>query len=123
MIVGFTSNRQVGCSFLNWSFHYLCGDNFYYLARKKTWQPLPESPLTGSNAHFFEKNHPKECQEWKEMIDVSLFNHSGNNFSFYGCILKYKELFEEAISFSLDKNVKLIYVGTKNYSTYDLDSS
>jgi hypothetical protein len=117
MIIGFTSNGQVGCSFLNWSFHYLNGDNFYYQARKKNWLPLPNNPLNGLNAHFFKKNHPLTLSDWKETVELFLLNGNDRNFSFYGYV-KYQELFEEAIYFSLDKNVKLIYVGTKNYFTY-----
>jgi hypothetical protein len=133
MVVGLATFNELGATFLNWSFHYLSGDSFYYQLKKKTWLPLPDNPLTGSNAHLFERNHPLKLSDWKEMVELFLLNGNDNNFFFYGAVCdsrnedhvdakKYRELLKEAISFSLNKNVKIIYIGIKNYSIYKLMS-
>jgi hypothetical protein len=130
MIVGFTSCMQLGCTFLNWSLHYLSGDTRYWYEKEKSWLGLTKTPLTDINSHFFKKNHPQSIIEWKKIINSFLSrNDNDNNFSFYGHVSNdaakdlplYKENFTEAISFSLNKKIKLIYLGT-DYSIYSIVS-
>lgn len=124
MIVGFTSYSQLGCTFLNWSLHYLSGDTRTWYEEEKSWIDVIEDPLTSNDAHGFKKNHPMTMAEWKKTIDIFSSYDSNNNFSFYSCLARVKseqtlENFNEAISYSLDKKIKLIYIGT-DYSTYNI---
>jgi hypothetical protein len=124
MIVGFTSYGQLGCTFLNWSLHYLSGDTRTWYEEEKSWIRIIENPLTKNDSHGFKKNHPMTISDWKKLIDIFSSYDRNNKFSFYGITLgtgkKWNmENFNEAISYSIDKKIKLIYLGTE-YSTYNL---
>lgn len=127
MVIGFTSYRQLGCTFLNWSLHYLSGDTRYWHEKEKSWVGLTKTPLTNINSHFFKKNHPQSIIEWKKIINSFLSYDDNNNFSFYGHFfndasrdnIDHKENFKEAISFCLNKKIKLIYLCT-DYSIYSI---
>ena len=57
MIVCSTSTQSVGCTFLDWSVHFLTGQaEFFNVLRG--WTPLTHNPVTKLNAHGHEKNHP-----------------------------------------------------------------
>lgn len=133
MIVGFTSYGQLGCTFLNWSVHYLSGDTRTWYEEEKSWIRVIENPLTNNDSHGFKKNHPVTITDWKKIIDIFSSYDRNNNFSFYGSTLvphhvspsvgtdkkRTMENYHEAISYSLDKKIKLIYLGTE-YSAYNL---
>lgn len=56
-----TSARSVGCTFLDWSIHWLSGQSYFYQASAGDWIPLVQDPLLSSgvsNAHGHPKNHP-----------------------------------------------------------------
>jgi len=57
MIVCSTSVRSVGCTFLDWSIHFLTGQTDFYHALLG-WIPLVPNPVTKINAHGHNKNHP-----------------------------------------------------------------
>lgn len=63
----FTSILPIGCTFLDWSFHWLAGGNKYYSDNKKEWTELVLNPLRESDAHQHEKNHPCDVAEWTTM--------------------------------------------------------
>jgi hypothetical protein len=125
MIFGITSLTEIGCTFLNWSVHYLSGDTQTWREREKTWLDIPDNPLTRVNSHGFKKNHPKTMPEWKETIDILSSYDSNKIFSFHGLVRNYdhslveQTFVKEAISLSLDNGIKLLYLGTK-YSNYNL---
>jgi hypothetical protein len=125
MIFGFTSYTQLGCTFLNWSVHYLSGDTRTWREKEKSWIDVPENPLTSINSHNFKKNHTLTITEWKKMIDILSSYDSNDNFSFYLQLSTIEERtpehLNEVILLSLDKKIKLIYLGT-DYSTYNLAS-
>ena len=58
MIFATTSPKSVGCTFVDWSVHYLSGKNTFFSVRHNQWLPLIENPLTTDNAHHHKKNHP-----------------------------------------------------------------
>lgn len=132
MVVGFATYNELGGTFLNWSFHYLSGDSFYYHLKRGQEIKIPENPLTGINSHLFEPNHPLKLSDWKKTVELFLSNDRGSNFSFYGSVVdsvsgddhikKYKELLKESISFSLNKKVKIVYIGFEDYCIYKLMS-
>lgn len=57
MIIAFNSTTGIGCTFLNWSLHWLSGDKVYWNEEEKKWLELPVNPLTDINAHLFKKNN------------------------------------------------------------------
>ena len=68
MIYAVTSISSVGCTFLDWSIHFLSNQNYFYNIDKGVI-PLTHNPLTKQNAHAHEKNHP-EVRETQEFIDI-----------------------------------------------------
>lgn len=53
-----TSTSQVGVSFLDWSLHWLAGNDQVYIVDQESWSDVPKDPLTRNNAHQHPKNHP-----------------------------------------------------------------
>jgi len=54
-----TANNTVGCTFLDWSLHFLNGQTKYYRIKEKEWIPLIDNPLSFDlveNAHGHNKN-------------------------------------------------------------------
>jgi len=84
MIIAFTSIHPSGVTFLDWSYHFLKGnDTFWHL--KKGWQPLPQDPLIKINAHAHAKNHPGEYHLWHEFVEMAKIEKQKNrkDISFY----------------------------------------
>lgn len=66
-----TSNRGVGCTFLDWSILYLSGQDDYYLVKEKKYVPITHDPINNdkvSNAHNHIKNHPTGSNNALRMI-------------------------------------------------------
>ena len=57
-IVCVTSPVSVGCTFLDWSIHFLSGKNKFYSTKNLGWIPLSTDPVLKTNAHGHAKNHP-----------------------------------------------------------------
>ena len=57
-IVCVASTVSVGCSFVDWSIHFLSGKNKFYSIKNSDWVPLTLDPITKTNAHGHNKNHP-----------------------------------------------------------------
>jgi hypothetical protein len=53
-----TSPVSVGCSFLDWSIHFLSGKNKFYSTKDSNWIPLSTDPVLEINSHGHKKNHP-----------------------------------------------------------------
>jgi hypothetical protein len=53
-----TSCASVGCTFIEWSLHFLSGQTQYYNVSLDQWIPLSQNPLTNMNAHGHLKNAP-----------------------------------------------------------------
>lgn len=53
-----TSTHSVGCTFLDWSIHWLAGKDQYYALDQEIWIPLVKNPVTKINAHLHQRNHP-----------------------------------------------------------------
>lgn len=67
MQVCVTSQYAVGCTFLDWSIHFLSGQNNFF-SIKHGWIPLSQNPLTKINAHGHLKNHPSGLLETQDVI-------------------------------------------------------
>jgi len=67
-----TSARSVGCTFLDWSIHWLSGQSRFYRASVGEWTPLVQDPLSSTgvnNAHGHPKNHPAGWNHTKSTVD------------------------------------------------------
>ena len=81
-----TSVESLGCTFLDWSIHWLSGQDKFWSCKTTQWTDICHNPLqTGAakNAH----NHPKNLSAgWtntKELISLFPFNDTKNLYSFY----------------------------------------
>ena len=75
------STLSVGCTFIDWSIHFLAGKDQYYSFEKQIWIPLVSNPLTEHNAHHHDRNHPggiknvtTMMQQAKNMPDDGLYS-------------------------------------------------
>ena len=68
MIIAFTSLHSGGVTFLDWSFHYLKGNDHFWNKKEGLIQ-LTSDPLQDVNAHNHFKNHPGEFKLWHKFID------------------------------------------------------
>lgn len=68
-IACFTSYKSVGCTFLDWSVHYLCGADSFFNLQEDDWVTLSPNPITKNNAHGHKKNHPGGYNKTKSCIE------------------------------------------------------
>ena len=80
MIVCCTSTESVGCTFLDWSIHFLSGQTDFFNIQTG-WQQLSKNPLKKINAHGHQKNTVSGPTQ-TEIAISKLQNHSGLS-SFY----------------------------------------
>lgn len=64
-----TSISGVGCTFMDWSIHFLSGKNKFFALRANTWIDLVQNPLDKTNAHTHKKNHPSGLHNTKFIIE------------------------------------------------------
>jgi hypothetical protein len=53
-----TSQGSIGCTFLDWSIHFLSGQKQFYRCNVGQWELLSNDPVQSVNAHGHPKNHP-----------------------------------------------------------------
>lgn len=84
-----TSVHSVGCTFIDWSIHFLSGQTQYHNVKLKKQTELCQNPLTGSNAHNHLKNHPVGFEDTKS--EVNYFNalHNSGMYSTYAVPMHY----------------------------------
>jgi hypothetical protein len=82
MIFSCTSTESVGCTFLDWSIHFITGQSRFYNI-KQGWQPLSNNPVTVTNAHGHNKNHPSGFERTKYAINQLLPLHQDKLTSIY----------------------------------------
>ena len=84
MIVAFTSLHSAGATFIDWSWHWLKGSDYFWNL-EKGWIPMIDDPFNGDNAHGHDKNHPNGFEEWGQFIDLAGKESSdtGKDISFY----------------------------------------
>lgn len=64
-----TSKHSLGCTFVDWSIHFLSGQSKYYNVSLDQWIDLTHDPITKLNAHGHLKNHPVGADEFKREIE------------------------------------------------------
>jgi hypothetical protein len=62
------STLSVGCTFVDWSIHFLAGKQQYYSFDQCKWIPLVSDPLTDCNAHRHCRNHPAGADNLEKML-------------------------------------------------------
>ena len=66
------SPQSFGCTFVDWSIHFLSGQNKFYSTKLDQWIDLSMNPLQTINAHGHRKNHPNGFDETKKTISTLL---------------------------------------------------
>ena len=86
MIIAFTSLHTGGATFLDWSFHYLKGNDHFW-NHEKGLMPLTSDPLQDINAHNHFKNHPGQFKGWHKFIEMAEKRsaNSTDDITFYPC--------------------------------------
>lgn len=118
MNIFFTSVGQLGCTFLDWSFHYLSNNDLHWVEKRGAWQELVRDPLEYNTAHGHDRNHVQGLKNHKQLIDKFSCYSKNKDFSFY---VGYSpnETFEEcngginlldAFNYALSKNFKVIFL-------------
>lgn len=83
-----TSYRGLGCTFIDWSIHFLSGATEYFSVAKNKTIPLVNNPLTSTNAHGHQKNHPLGQQQTDAYIKILQTSNLPLN-SFYPCSMTF----------------------------------
>lgn len=74
------SDQSVGCTFIDWSLHFLSGQTNFYNAREKTLLPLTTNPLNNTSAHNHIKNHPDGVIDTQDYFEKFLNSGCGKDF-------------------------------------------
>lgn len=84
-IVCSLSTFSLGCTFVDWSIHYLSGKDQYYSFAQQQWIPLVSNPLTEQNAHGHDRNHPSGIEDLTRMIQQAKNMPDDKLYSMYPC--------------------------------------
>jgi len=68
-IVCVTSPVSLGCTFVDWSVHFLSGKNKFYSVKNSDWIALSSNPVLKINAHGHKKNHPSGHDRSQQYIN------------------------------------------------------
>lgn len=76
------SEFSIGGTFLDWSIHYLSGQTHYFNTNRNQWIPLSNNPVSATNAHGHDKNHPPGLGATKQCF-AQFDKQQGQLFSVY----------------------------------------
>lgn len=68
MNLGIITDPAVGGTFVTWTLYYLSGQTQYWSHRHGSYQPVPDDPLNGLNAHGFQPCQPNTRQDLLDML-------------------------------------------------------
>ena len=63
-----TSWYPMGCTFIDWSIHFLSGQNKFYNLKLDQFVELSQNPIVNNNSHGHNKNHPKGYNETEQYL-------------------------------------------------------
>ena len=88
MIVAFNSLSPAGGTFMDWSWHWLKGSDYFWNL-KKGWITLVDDPIKEKNAHGHLKNHPNGFEDWEKFLGSAgeESHDTGKDISFYPWVL------------------------------------
>lgn len=140
-IVCITSTANVGCTFVDWSIHFLSGAVDSYSFDKNAWLPLSTDPVTKINAHGHPKNQPFGYKQTKTFLQELSKASDSDLITVYPLPLlidmSAKELniapplntelydkivhqqandYNQLVNYCLDQNIKTIYIATNPQS-------
>ena len=108
MIVALTSKIPIGCTFLDWSIHWLSGSSYTQEWKTQKFFSLPNNPLTSKrNAHLYKKNHPQNKVEWERCIETLNGWNKEKLHTFYGI-----DPSIDLIQKTINNNITVIFLGT-----------
>ena len=84
-IVCSISTFSIGCTFVDWSIHFLAGKKQYYSFEQQSWIPLVSNPLTDCNAHGHDRNHPEGIKNITAMMQQAKNMPDDELYSMYPC--------------------------------------
>ena len=87
------SIQSIGGTFIEWSINYLSGQDQYYSVKNQKWISLLSNPVSETNAHGHEKNHPAGFKQTVEY--VKQLEKETNITSFYPCMLHISQAMKE----------------------------
>jgi len=94
MIIAFSSLTPAGATFMDWSWHWLKGEDQHW-NKKYGWSDLTKNPLSKNNSHSHKKNHPCSIEEWKKFIDSAMAENA--DVSFYPVLLSKNDNLSEYV--------------------------
>lgn len=97
-----TSQEAVGCTFIDWSIHFLSGQTQFFNVDDNQWIELTSDPLNQDNAHNHKKNHPAGYIETNEVLDQFDQQPTGV-FTVYPQFLRFNQT-AKLLNLTLDKN-------------------
>lgn len=147
-IVCVTSPVSVGCTFLDWSIHFLSGNNKFYSTKNLEWLPLSQDPILKINAHGHNRNHPSGYDQAWQCVNQLATVSKTDLMSFYPCLLhadvagkaldifdnpdaeKQKQIqqyqqndYAKMINSFIESNIKVVYVSlSKNNILYKIQN-
>jgi len=77
------SLQSVGCTFFDWTIHFLSGQEKFYNIRDRQWTPLVSDPVKEFNAHGHLKNHPAGFTNTQKFINQALAEPQDRLYSMY----------------------------------------
>jgi len=144
-----TSAQPMGCTFFDWSIHFLSGQTHHYNIHQQQWLALPDDPVQKLNAHGYKKNHPMGFVNIQKFTESLLSMPQHQLYSTYSSPLKLvvaaaeknipisdigipsvrshivqyiSQDFDQVFEFCNLHNVKLIYIGNHpNIQLYHLE--
>ncbi len=133
-----TSRRSVGCTFFDWTIHFLSGQQNFYQVAKQKWLPISQNPVMEINAHGHPKNHPRGSTVTLQQLETLLTQSPDHIYSLYPTTIRldtaaehfgipvecvgqpdnYKKIvryisedFDKNFKNCYQKNIPLIYIG------------
>ena len=103
-IVCVSSAASLGCTFVDWSIHFLSGKDQFYSADCQTWIPLSTNPVTKINAHGHKKNHPNGFVNTKQCVEHLSSIANADLLSFYPCPI-YGDTVAKSLGLPIDKQL------------------
>lgn len=111
-VICVTSNNTVGCTFLDWSLHFLNGRTNYYRVDENQWIPLVDNPVAtnGQNAHKHNKNHPEGLSGTVETItNIKKYYNRESLYSFFPYPKEIDDVLDEVLEdVWKDQSIKII---------------
>ena len=117
MQICISSQYSVGCTFLDWSIHFLSGQTEFF-NHKQGWIPLSKNPLSKINAHGHLKNHPSGLSQTQDVIRIL---QTQNKLTSFYPFLFYLDEIANKLNIELDKISLDQWKSMIDYQQYDYD--